>query len=186
MCFPPTARLSSLFSPERLSKHITFSCVSATAARLRGGTPESDAVCCGVLTLGIMQTGHCVCLLRVGLSLFRLSQTLWLVKWRDTTRTLYTTGQIHIYLKEDSLSPSLPHSIIFHWATKETWQSWQAVAVGEHEIQVHLFFTHTHAHTHLQAYCLLYMQGLFLPVLSRSHSELYSIFTLQICNHSEL
>lgn len=68
------------------------------------GSPESDAVCCGALTLGIMQTGHsacmnvCVCLLRVGLSLFRLSGWLSDGRNQQTSRAVDMTPRTHSIL----------------------------------------------------------------------------------------
>ena len=132
------------------------------------------SVCCGALTLGIAQTGHscvkCVCVWSVCVCVcvcvspqgwfwvYSDSPAGWAMattggprrpRRRDTPHTLSILPDRCAYLKEDSLSPSLLRSIIFHWATEQTWQSWQAIAVGwACNSSPALPLTHTHTHTH--------------------------------------
>ena len=169
---PPTARFSSPLSSEHLSKHITGSRVSTAAARPRRSLR--------VLTQCLLRCpypGHradrpllcevcvcvcvCVCVSPQGwFWVYSDSPAGWAMattggprrpRRRDTPHTLSILPDRCAYLKEDSLSPSLLRSIIFHWATEQTWQSWQAIAVGwacNSSPALPLTHTHTHTHTH--------------------------------------
>ena len=126
------------------------------------------SVCCGALTLGITQTGHSVWSVCVSLSsgwfwIYSDSLAGWAMATTGgpegpvdmTPHTLSILPDRHAYLKEDSLSPSLLRSIIFHWATEQTWQSWQAIAVGwacNSSPALPLTHTHTHTHTHTDSH----------------------------------